>query len=195
MESDGKPPEAFEKRATEVSPLAQLRVLVAYLGETVNPVWWGSQFTTEAGLDFSKINFPRCHVSAAVAGVTVVARRIHDDRIGRKGTRHLFRFAGGLERAIHREILEADQDALGRLIESKEEAMNALSGLAQQTVDAPEGPVQVGRLGDEERETAISDLAAHYLNGFNTGRRVFPYFAGERTGAQPAAGRPKVSGR
>ena len=121
----------------KLSPLAQLRVLVAHLGETGSPPWWNTEFTTPAGLDFSQYNFTRSHVSAAVSGATVAARAMHDERIGRKGTRHLFRFDAGLERAVHREILEADQSELEKLVESAEMAMDNLRRLALQTVDAP----------------------------------------------------------
>ena len=160
-----------------LTSLSRLRILVAHLGEVSQPQWWASAFTTEAGLDFSKYNFTRSHVSAAIAGATLAARAVHDDRIGRQSTRHLFRFDGGLERAVHRKILEADQDELAKLISSPDIAMEELRNLAKQTVEAPEGPVQVGRLGEEERERAVVDLAAHYLNGFESGRLVFPYFA------------------
>jgi len=161
----------------EMGSLARLRVLLAYLGQVSAPPWWTTTFTTEAGLDFSTYNFARSHVSAAIAGATFAARKIHDDRIGRKGTRHLFRFDGGLERAIHREILEADQRQLASLIASKETAMAELERLATQTVDAPEGPIQIGKLGQEESEAGALELAAHYLSGFASGRQVFPYFA------------------
>jgi hypothetical protein len=135
---------------------------------------------TPAGLELSRFNFAGTFVSAAVSGATLAARRVHDDRIGRKSTRHLFRFDAGLERAIHREILESDQEALAKLIVSRETALNGLQALAVQTVDAPEGPVQVGWLGEEEKERAVADMAAHYLCGFRKGYLVLPYFAARR---------------
>lgn len=165
---------------TELSPLSGLRVVVAHLGEVQNPRWWASSFTTETGIDFASYNFTKSHVSAAVAGATVAARRVHDVRIGRKGTRHLFRLEGGLERAIHREILEADQSELHALVETPNGALDHLRRLATQTVEAPEGPVQIGRFGDEEKSQAIADLAAHYLSGFERGLVVLPYFSGAK---------------
>jgi hypothetical protein len=165
---------------TELGSLARLRVLLAYLGEASDPPWWSTSFTTAAGLDFSTYNFTRSPVSASIAGSVVAARKVHDDRIGRKGTRHLFRFDGGLERAVHREVLEADQEELAGLISSRETAMEGLERLATQTVDAPEGPIQVGRLGDEESESGVVELAAHYLSAFTSGRQVYPYFADRR---------------
>jgi hypothetical protein len=168
------------KSDASLTPLAQLRVIIAHLGEASRPAWWNSGFTTPAGLDFSRYNFTRSYVSGAVAGATVVARTMHDERIGRKGTRHLFRFDAGLERAVHREILEADQIELAALIENVEVALEHLRRLAQQTVVAPDGPVQIGRLGQEERERAVVDIAAHYLSGFESGRIVLPYLAGSK---------------
>ena len=159
------------------SVLSQLRVIVAHLGETSKSPWWTTNFTTEAGLDFSTYNFSHSHVSAAIAGATFAARKIHDDRIGRKDTRHLFRLDGGLERAMHREILEANQTDLVALIENWDVAIAALGRLATQTVDAPEGPTQIGRLGEEESESGAVELAAHYLSAFTSDRQVFPYFA------------------
>lgn len=164
----------------ELSPLAQLRITVAYLGESGPSPWWPSQFTTPAGLEFSRFNFAGTYVSAAISGATLAARMVHDDRIGRKGTRHLFRFDAGLERAVHREILEANQEVLAGLIESRQSALERLQALAEQTVDAPEGPVQVGWLGEEEKDRAVADLAAQYLCGFRKGYLVLPYFAARR---------------
>ena len=164
----------------EVSALAQLRILVAYLGETSTPPWWLTRFTTPAGVEFSRFNFSNTYVAAAISGTTLAARAVHDDRIGRKGTRHLFRFDAAMERVIHREILEANQTVLAELIKDRESALKRLLELARQTVDAPEGPVQVGWLGEEEKEHALSDLAAHYLCGFLKGYLVLPYFAARR---------------
>ena len=162
---------------SDIGALARLRVLVVYLGEVTDPSWWSTSFTTETGLDFATYNFTRSHVSAAIAGATFAARRVHDARIGRKGTRHLFRFDGGLERAVHREILEADQQQLADLIANRETAVAELERIATQTVVAPEGPIQIGRLGQEESESGAVELAAHYLSAVTLGRQVYPYFA------------------
>lgn len=164
----------------ELGKLSHLRVLVACLGEQSDPPWWRSGFTGDAGLDFARYNFVRSHASAAVSGAVVAARHVHDERIGRTGVRHLFRLDAGLERAVHREILEADQDELRVLIADPFAVADALRAFATQTVVAPEGPVQIGRLGEEEHEEAVVDLAAHYLSGFTTGRIVLPYFASVR---------------
>lgn len=162
----------------ELSALATMRILVAYLGETAPQPWWPSEFTTEAGLEFSRQNFPRTWASAAVNGAVRDAQAFHDARIGKQGTRHLFRFDGGLEREIHGEILHADQDAVAHLISSRNAALEALRRLVTQTVSAPAGPIQVGERGGELCSEVIADIAAHYLDGFERDEVVLPYLAG-----------------
>ncbi len=171
---------------TKLSTLAALRVLVACLGESVGRTeparggWWQTQFTTQAGLQFARQIFPRSWASGAVGGAARAAREIHDERIGRKGTRHLFRFDDGLERRIHHEILHADQSSVADLIQDKDTAMKYLESIVKQSVSAAPGPVQVGELGQELDGEIISDMAAHYFDAFNKKIEVFPYFAGSR---------------
>lgn len=162
----------------QLSPLARLRVLVAHLGESTPQPWWPTQFTTYAGLEFAKQSFPRSWASAAINGASRAALEIHDERIGRTGTRHLFRFDGGLERQVHSEILHAEQKEVAALIADLDTAMANLNALVEQTVTVAPGPVQVGKLGQETAEDVVSDIAAHYLDGFEKGVLVFPYFAG-----------------
>lgn len=163
--------------ANQLSHLAILRIVVGHLGEVSEKPWWPTQFTTQAGLEFSRQNFPRTWASAAVNGAVRAAQTFHDARIGKQGTRHLFRFDGGLERQIHAEILHADQDAVASLIADREAALQALRELVVQSVSAPQGPIQVGTLADELRKEAIADIAAHYLDGFERGEVVLPYLA------------------
>ena len=164
--------------ADHLSELAKLRILVAHLGEHTNPPWWSTQFTTHAGLTFSRQNFPRTWASAAISGAVHAAQAVHDERIGKQGTRHLFRFAGGLEREIHSEILHGDQEEVAGLVTDSETALQNLRGLVRQTVSAAPGPVQVGKLGAEDDPDIVGDIAAHYLDAFERGEQVFPYLAG-----------------
>lgn len=163
----------------ELNSLSTLRVLVAHLAETASDPWWSTQFTTEAGLEFMRQSFPRTWAAAAVGGAVREAQGVHDQRIGKQGTRHLFRFDGGLERQIHAEILHADQDAVAALIHDRQASLSHLRSLVTQTVEAAPGPVQVGSLGDENSAATIADMAAHYLDGFERREPVFPYLAGE----------------
>lgn len=159
-----------------LSPLAALRIVVACLGESSVPPWWPTQFLTEAGLDFFRGVFPRTSASAAVNGAVRAAQDVHDERIGRIGVRHLFRFDGGLERALHREILHASPEAIIALVTDRDTALAALKQLVQQTVTAAPGPVQIGRFGQETAPDAVADMAAHYYDAFTGNRLVYPYF-------------------
>ncbi len=161
----------------EWSHLAILRILVAYLGESAPQPWWSTQFLTEAGLDFFRGVFPKSSVSAAVNGAVRAAQEVHDERIGRIGVRHLFRFDGGLERDLHREILHAPPDKIMSLVTDRESALTALKKLVPQTVTAAPGPVQIGRFGQETAPDAVADLAAHYYDAFTNDRLIYPYFA------------------
>jgi hypothetical protein len=164
--------------ADHLSELAKLRILVAHLGEAAEKPWWPTQFTTHAGLTFSRQNFPRTWASAAINGAVHAAQAIHDERIGKQGTRHLFRFDGGLEREVHSEILHGDQEEIARLVADRETALENIRALVRQTVSAAPGPVQVGTLGTEDDPEILSDIAAHYLDAFERGEQIFPYLAG-----------------
>lgn len=163
-----------------LSPISTLRVLVAYLGESATPPWWPTQFTATPGFAFLKDQLPRSWASGAVAGAVRAAREVHDQRIGKASTRHLFRFDGGLERTVRHEILHADQEAVRALVLDRETALESLRALSTQTLTAAPGPVQVGHLGQELSADAVADLAAHYLYGFRADAPIFPYFAGAR---------------
>lgn len=164
----------------ELSALAQLRIITAYLGESAPQPWWPTQFLTEAGLDFFRGVFPKTSASAAVNGAGRAAQEVHDERIGRIGVRHLFRFDGGLERDLHREILHAPPEQIVVLVSDQETALTALKKLVVQTVSAAPGPVQIGRFGQETAPDAVADLAAHYYDAFTNERLIYPYFAEAR---------------
>lgn len=164
-------------RMSELTPLSSLRIVVAHLGESGSPRWWPTQFLTEAGLDFFRGVFPKTSASAAVNGAVRAAQEVHDERIGKIGVRHLFRFDGGLERDLHREILHAPAEHILSLIVNREVALANLKKLVRQTVSAAPGPVQIGRFGQETAADAVADLAAHYYDAFTNDRIIYPYFA------------------
>lgn len=160
-----------------ISPLSSLRIVIAYIGETTSPPWWSTQFLSEAGVDFFRGVFPRTSLAAAVHGAVRAAQEVHDERIGRVGVRHLFRFDGGLERDLHREILHAPREDIEPLVTNPQTALAALKNMVGQTVSVAPGPVQIGRIGEETDQTAVADMAAHYYDAFLTGKIVYPYFA------------------
>ena len=159
--------------------LAVLRLLVVHLGETVEPAWWTTSFTSAEGLEVCRQTFPRSWVSAAVGGASRAACEVHDTRIGRNRASHLFRFGGGLERQLHRELLQADQDELAGLLESKDSVLEHLKALNRSGESEPgtKGPVEVKRSKNAFGETELSSIARAYYEGFLRNEPVFPYFS------------------
>ena len=154
-----------------------LRALVGYLGEKPQFNWWDTNFLSPIGLQYLAINFPRSSFVAGVTSVTEAARRLHDSRIGKGGVYHLFRFPLSIEENIHNILMGFDSTALTPDIKDKEAALSRLMNLIDSTVDASEGPVQIGTEKQIQREFAISELSKHYLDAFSNNKQVLPYFS------------------
>lgn len=173
-------PMNFEKKAKILDELNRLRVLVGYLGEKSQSAWWDTGFLNKTGLQFLEINFPRTAFAAGCNSVIEAAKRLHDERIGKGGVYHLFRFPTGLEEDLHQRLLFADPDAYLPFIASQDSAMKALKKMVSNTVGTPEGPVQIGTEKTMMRESAIEELAVHYHDAFRTQKICFPYFTVRR---------------
>jgi hypothetical protein len=159
---------------------ASLRLAVGWLGQSGQAGWWRSSFLTETGLAFGAYNFARAPRLAAFSATSAAAKRIHDDRIGRSRTFHLFRLRLEDEIRIHRAAAEDAGALFGGLKFSSNELMQMIEQTAGETIDAPVGPVQVGALGEAFSREALNELAKHYLSAFRQGAECFPYFAGGR---------------
>ena len=145
---------------------ALLRLAVCWLGQSGQAGWWGSSFLSETGLAFGAYNFARAPRLAAFSATSAAAKRVHDDRIGKSRTFHLFR-------------LRMDAGALFEPLKlSSAELMRFIEQTAGETIDAPVGPVQVGALDHAFTQQALQELAKHYLSAFRQGAECFPYFAG-----------------
>ncbi len=153
-----------------------LRALVGYLGEKSQCNWWDTNFLSPIGLQYLAINFPRSSFVAGVTSVSEAARRLHDSRIGKGGVYHLFRLPLAIEENIHSHLMGMDSSSIVSVIQNKDEALARLLQLAGSTIDAPEGPVQIGRDKQIQRKNSIAVLAQHYLDGFSNGKQVLPYF-------------------
>ena len=169
-----------DKKAKLLENLNRLRVLVGFLGEKGQAAWWDTSFLNKTGLQFLEINFPRTALSAGCNSVIEAAKRLHDDRIGKGGVYHLFRFPTVLEEDLHRNLLLADSNAYLPLLESKESAMEALAEMLKDTVGSPEGPVQIGIFKGMVKDSDILELAIHYYDAFRTEKMCFPYFTVSR---------------
>ncbi len=162
-----------------IDKLLQLRTLVAYLGEKDQFNWWDTSFLSPTGIKLLNINFPRSALSAGVNSAGEAARAVHDSRIGRGRVFHLFRLPAEMEAGLHQLLLGCDPDHLLGVIKSREDSLQVLRGLSGSTLSAPQGPVKVGRAKNIETEFGIEEMAKHYLDAFQSGKKTFPYFGAD----------------
>lgn len=162
---------------TNLANLARLRLIVGYLGEKKQCDWWNTGFLDTTGQRYLQVLFPRTTISAGLRSTGEAARTVHDARIGKVGAYHLFRLPVEVEDRLESyftvDTLREWMPDLG----SKEAALAALDALAQNRLDAPEGPVQVGSADKILRKDSLSELAAHYYSAMSKGRTCYPYFA------------------
>lgn len=156
-----------------------LRALVAYLGEKHCSGWWDTAFLDATGRRYLELNFPRSAAAAGVAAAGTAAKRLHDSRIGRSRVYHLFRFPYEVEERVHSELLQTDQEELWSQLKDKATALERLRSLAESTLDAPEGPVQVGTQEHITTPKGVAELARHYLSAFERGIVCLPYFSAD----------------
>jgi hypothetical protein len=156
---------------------ALLRLAVGWLGQSGQGNWWRSSFLGETGLAFGAYNFARAPRLAAYSATFAAAKRVHDDRIGRSHTFHLFRLRLEDEIRVHRAAAEGGCTLFEPLKLSSCELMQFVEQTAGEAIDAPVGPVQVGPLEHAFTEEALQELAKHYLSAFRQGTECFPYFA------------------
>lgn len=157
----------------DVRTIAELRLLVGYLGEQA-PSWWTSKFFSSNAAAFLRPVFERSMPLAQYQGVTAAAARVHDEHIGVGRSFHLFRLP---------EIYE--QSALGAFAEPSftvgvqdwladpDQALSQLEILAR-PMTASEGPVVLGDFSEGLSDT-LPALAGVYLDAFRKGIRTFPY--------------------
>ena len=86
----------MDKIATTI---AELRVLIGYLGEKGQSNWWSSEFFSATAAAFLAPIFNRSLFLAQYQGATAAAAKIHDEAIGVGRIYHLFRLPIGLEQA------------------------------------------------------------------------------------------------
>ena len=159
--------------------LAKVRLVVAYLGEAKQSGWWDCNFLDATGLRFMETTFPRTAPLAALRACTEAACLVHDKAMGRVGTFHLFRLPPALEDHLEHCLEQLDwQDAV-QLISSPHRSLETLNTIADCSIKAPEGPIQVGVAKKIMTATSIKELAAHYASAFQDSIRCFPYFVAQ----------------
>ena len=159
---------------------ARVRLAVAYLGESATANWWSSSFLTPNGLAFAAFNFPRATRFAAVTGATAGAKRLHDERIGRRQCVHLFRLSL-VDEMLVQQALRNDKGALlNAMPMNRADAMAVLEEEGRETISVEAGPVQIGNVTEAFTDAGVRELAKHYAAAFRQDVRCLPYFASGR---------------
>ncbi|MCG5496113.1 BrxE family protein [Ectothiorhodospira variabilis] len=157
----------------DAATLAELRVLVGYLGEQA-PAWWSSHFFGQSAMAFLTPVFGRSARQAQYQGVLEAARRVHDEHIGIGRTLHLFHMPEHYEQGASTLVADREQaEGLFDHIDSPEHAQARLEKLASPQ-EAKEGPVVVGDLG-ESLAMPLATMAGLYLDAFRRGIQTYPY--------------------
>jgi hypothetical protein len=157
--------------ATILSGIDQLRRVIAFLGSSKSSGWWDCSFMGETGLKYLSVSFPRSAADAALRATIEAAQRVHDSALGKIGCYHLFRLPIPIEERL------ADLNPIGAGNFTVESARNKLVGIANASINAPEGPVQIGFERKIVTATSLQEMAAHYLSAFEKGIRCYPYFS------------------
>lgn len=158
----------------DAKTIAELRVLVGYLGEQ-QPAWWPSQFYSSQADAFLRPVFARTTALAQYHGVTAAAARKHDEFIGVGRIFHLFRLPEVFEQSAAAVFADpAYAEHLRAAIGNREDALARLGALAGSRRSATEGPIVVGDLGSG-LVGALQTCAGLYFDAFNRGIRTYPY--------------------
>jgi hypothetical protein len=164
--------------ASELPPrFASVRMAVGFLGQAGSSAWWSSSFLSPNGLAIADYNFPRAAGYAALNATAAAAKRLHDDRIGKRRCVHLFRLALADEVLIQRTIQPGELALLDQVPRHRDDALKVLEAESRELISVDAGPVQIGTFEDAFTEAGLSELAKHYLAAFRQNIQCLPYFA------------------
>jgi len=155
--------------------IAELRVLIGYLGEKGQANWWGSEFFSATATAFLAPIFNRSLFLAQYQGATAAAAKVHDEAIGVGRIYHLFRLPIGLEQASANVLNDAAfVQALQSRLANRELALGRLNELAENTESASPGPISLG-LMSQDLKAEFQRAAGFYCAAFTSGIQTFPY--------------------
>lgn len=159
--------------------IAELRVLIGYLGEKGQANWWGSEFFSATASAFLAPIFNRSLFLAQYQGATAAAAKVHDEAIGVGCIYHLFRLPIGLEQASADVLNDTSfvQAMQARLV-NHDLALTRLTELAEKAESVSPGPVSLGQMSQDLR-VELQRAASFYCAAFNTGIQTFPYLREE----------------
>lgn len=153
---------------------------VGLLGQVGFFGWWSSSLISPNGFAISAYNFPRGASYAALHATTAAAKRLHDERIGKRRCVHLFRLTLADEVSIQRAIHPGRRESLDLVLQRREDALKVLESESREVISVDAGPVQIGRIEDAFTEVGITELAKHYFAAFRQEIQCLPYFAKAR---------------
>ena len=158
-----------------VHQLQRIRLLVAALGERLPQPWWRSQFLTPTGVRYVERIFPRLPLAAALASVTLAARREHDANLAIQ-TYHLFRLPPHLEDLLSESVRDGALDA-----NDLPDTVEALTKELEQihVGDSPStatGPKSLGKINELLSPDTLGRMASMYAAAAREQTRVYPYF-------------------
>ena len=155
--------------------IAELRILVGFLGEKGQFNWWSSDFFTATAVVFLEPIFNRSLFLAQYQGATAAAAKVHDEAIGVGRIYHLFRLPIGLEQALADALSDpAFTKVIQVNITSQELAIARLKELAADTESASPGAVSLGEMSDDIAHD-LRRAASFYHAAFCSEVQSFPY--------------------
>lgn len=158
--------------------IAELKLLVGYLGEKSQHNWWESNFLGTSSGAFLMHTFPRTTLLSQYHGVNEAALLVHDEFVGVGKNYHLFRLPVSIERNVASAIQELSENAgFINNLKSKEAAQQRLAELATKA-EAQDGPVNIGAFDDTKLEHLMHTSAGLYLSAFQHGKKCFPFMRG-----------------
>lgn len=158
--------------------IAELKLLVGYLGEKSQHNWWESNFLGTSSGAFLMHTFPRTTLLSQYHGVNEAALLVHDEFVGVGKNYHLFRLPVSIERNVASAIQElAADEKLNNTLKSKESVQQRLAELAAKA-EAQDGPVNIGAFDDTKLEHLMHTSAGLYLSAFQHGKKCFPFMRG-----------------
>jgi hypothetical protein len=159
---------------------ANVRMAVGFLGQGGSSVWWSSTFLSPNGLAIAEYNFPRAAGHSALNATAAAAKRLHDDRIGKRRCVHLFRLALADEVLIQRTFQPNGRATLDPVLLDRGDALKLLEAESREVISVDAGPIQIGTIEDAFTEAGLGELVKHYLAAFRQGIQCLPYFANAR---------------
>lgn len=155
--------------------IAELRVLVGYLGEKGQANWWGSEFFSPTAAAFLSPIFNRSLILAQYQGGTAAATKVHDEAIGVGRIYHLFRLPIGLEQAASEVFSDTTfVESLKAPLASFETALSRLGAIGDKGQNATAGPISLGLMNDD-LVGGLQRAAGIYHSALIGGLQSFPY--------------------